>query len=345
MLPVDQESALIPRTEYGHFYKWVTSIGLALIIASVAVPWFIHQSLGNLAIPAQDLVRLTETAREVVEKRQNELAFVQTLEPWLFAFLLASGLLVTYRGLVGWKLRQDKLDEGEDVELATRRLNLEHLSADEQAIKVADEAHSEATGDETAIDEEPTGAARPTPDGAQIAARIAEIKQLEVITSTKLAEAFGPGFDISQNVRVRTSAGIGITVDAVAVARDRNLGTFLQDTIRVTATSNARPRIREALVKLAYASFEINPGRLPSHDGFRETKAAAVLLAVVPSHLFDRVRQVTQEEIRQVNIVLRRSVSLVIVRQETLADAPSNGYRAAILDALVIPAEVRELAS
>jgi hypothetical protein len=324
------------RAEYGHFYKWLTSIGLVLIAASVALPWFVHQAADALTIPGAELATYTETARRVLESRQADLEFVQSLLPWLVVFVLTLGIGVSYFGLIGWKQRQDKVDQSEDIDLAKKQLEIEqlteHESDEKRQAEVLEEVASIADGD-TEPAQAPSGV-------SPVSARMEELKILEEQTSDLLTQAFGSTHQVVARVGIKTAAGIRIRVDAVAQDSDGLWSAVVQDTIRVSSSQLVRNQIRQALQRLAYASYDIAPGVLALADSTVDVKATGLLLVVPEIDVAGSVRRVIEEELQQMNLVLKRPVALLVVERNAIDSMATRTYRDLIVKSLRTPAVV-----
>lgn len=108
---------MIPRFDFGHFFKFLSSVGLALLVAAVAAPWLFATASGLLTISQDDLSGLTPVARAVILDRQQAIRDVQAWLPLACVLLAAIGLALLIWGLVGWRKRQKVSDDAEDVDL------------------------------------------------------------------------------------------------------------------------------------------------------------------------------------------------------------------------------------
>jgi hypothetical protein len=321
------------RAEYGHFYKWLTSIGLALIAAAAALPWFVHQAADALTIPSAELETYTETARRVLESRQEELELTQLLLPWMVVLLVTLGVAASYFGLLGWKARQDKVDQSEDIDLAKKLLEIEQVPDSESEAMLKSEVLEDEAASVGSANEQPGAAVEPN----RVAERMADLKRLEERASVLLAESFDTTHDVVSRVRVTTSVGVRIQVDAVAQDSSGVWGAIIQDTIRISNATLARSRVRDALQRLAYASHDISPSLLPTGDSPVEVRATGLLLVVLDGETADSVRRAVEEELAQINLVLKRSVALAVIERGRLESLTTESFKTLVLTALRNP--------
>jgi len=78
------------RTDTGNFNRFLTSLGLLLLVGALLVPYFYFHDTETLRIPKAELKGLTPVSREALETRQRRQA---GLEDWVlgFAVVLAGG--------------------------------------------------------------------------------------------------------------------------------------------------------------------------------------------------------------------------------------------------------------
>ena len=76
------------QLEYGDYYKFIASAGIALIAGAVIVPWMFLREPFDLAIEASKIALLTPDAQNIVHARQHLIATTISYLP------LASGVSV-----------------------------------------------------------------------------------------------------------------------------------------------------------------------------------------------------------------------------------------------------------
>ena len=94
------------QLEYGDYYKFFVSCGIALIIVSIGLPWlFLHESF-DLLLESSKLSALTKTAQTVITQRQNIVAFMLNVIPFVSPVFFGTGVLMSVYGLWRWSGRQ-----------------------------------------------------------------------------------------------------------------------------------------------------------------------------------------------------------------------------------------------
>jgi hypothetical protein len=117
----------MPQLDYGDFYKFVASAGIALIAGAVAVPWLFLREPFDLTIESSKLQTLTPLAQSVVTHRQALIAGMLPLIPWVSAGLAALGLALVVLGLLLWYSRQRIRDRGEEAATKKAERELEQI--------------------------------------------------------------------------------------------------------------------------------------------------------------------------------------------------------------------------
>lgn len=118
----------MPQLDYGDFYKFVASAGIALIAGAVAVPWLFLREPFDLTIESSKLQTLTPLAQSVVTHRQALIAGMLPLIPWVSAGLAALGLALVIWGLLLWHERQRIRDRGEEAATKKAERELEQMT-------------------------------------------------------------------------------------------------------------------------------------------------------------------------------------------------------------------------
>jgi hypothetical protein len=133
----------VPRTDTGNFNKFLTSLGLLLLGAALAIPYLYFRNTESLTIPARDLDHMTETGKNAIIGRQDAII---ALEPWVVGVAVLLGALGLGLLIVGGAhLRSAQKSEDEESELRRirARLEVEEMSPDEQAEKNTEQAETE----------------------------------------------------------------------------------------------------------------------------------------------------------------------------------------------------------
>lgn len=131
--------------EYSDFYKFAVSLGIALILAAILLPWLFFREPFDLMVETNQLALLTPLARETILRRQVVVLFVLPLIPWISAILLTAGISLSVLGLSKWRGRQELRDRTEELTLEKLRKELSNMSADQVRERAAAEVHEVPT--------------------------------------------------------------------------------------------------------------------------------------------------------------------------------------------------------
>jgi hypothetical protein len=105
----------VAQIEYGDFYKFVVSLGIALVLAAILAPWLFLREPFDLMIEASRLSQLTPAAQQIVLLRQTYLLRLLPVIPWFSFSLLIIGAGAISIGLKKWYNRQTLRDTSEDL--------------------------------------------------------------------------------------------------------------------------------------------------------------------------------------------------------------------------------------
>lgn len=110
-----------PTIEYSHLNKFLSSVGLGLMVVSVLAMWAFLESFSVLTIDAEEIAALTPRAQEVILTRQWQIQGLQWAMPPLAGILFVVGLVLAVVGTWRWRDRQNKDDAALDEEHRYRR--------------------------------------------------------------------------------------------------------------------------------------------------------------------------------------------------------------------------------
>ena len=133
-----------------HLRKYMATLGIAVIAGTVSVSMLLMRLPDEVLVPQSEIVGLTTTAQETVERRQQYASFVTLALPWFLLVGVAIGLTICIYGLRGWTQRQKVTDELEDIAREKGRTELRILTDAERTAKVEAEANVEAVLEEEA---------------------------------------------------------------------------------------------------------------------------------------------------------------------------------------------------
>jgi hypothetical protein len=197
----------VAQLEYGDYYKFIASAGIALIAGAVVVPWMFLREPFDLALEASKIPLLTQDSQNILHARQHLISVLIYALPKVSAGLLTAGVLLTVVGLVGWHSRQFVRDKSED--LAAKKLEEELKALSPKQIQ--EKAKNEVENVEQAADE-----TEPAPFTALTSSSlVASALAVEQAVLDKLRYAVGPFGTVSGNQRLGS-------VEFDAIVRTKN---------------------------------------------------------------------------------------------------------------------------
>jgi hypothetical protein len=135
--------------EYGDFYKFVVSLGIALVLAAILVPWLFLREPFDLMIEASRLGLLTPAAQHIVSLRQAILLRLLPMVPWISCLLLAAGVGTVTAGITKWSKRQILRDTSENLAVEKQKRELSSMTSEEVNEKAVAEIQPEVTSHAT----------------------------------------------------------------------------------------------------------------------------------------------------------------------------------------------------
>ncbi|MEJ6553684.1 hypothetical protein PQI51_01435 [Microbacterium esteraromaticum] len=338
------------KLDFSSFYKFVASVGLLLLAAAVALPWFALR----MATPETPASSASAKAVDVAtENRAQQYVFILTAYPWLSLGLGVAGLALLGYGLVAWRERQKKHDEDEDETYRQRRELGQTVTAsdEEREDKLSEEAASE-------IEEAPAGRADnaaspnlPSPyrgPSASYLARREFLKHAEMRIAQLVAAAFEDSHSIEHGVRV--SGPQSQILDLVARADDAARWTSFAVEVRVMdMASSALMRLRDTMLAVAIGARDIPEGQVQLQRKGRPPIARSVSICVVivadrEAHE-ERTRPYSNsflktrifEHTHTINQVLLRKVGVIVVAQSELDSLSEEWIRHGVLQVMQEP--------
>ncbi len=123
------------QLEYGDYYKFIASAGIALIAGAVAVPWMFLREPFDLALEASKIALLTPDAQNIIYARQHLIAITINYLPLTSGLMAAAGTVLTGLGLYQWRSRQSVRDKSEDLKTQKLDKELKAMSPEQIEIK------------------------------------------------------------------------------------------------------------------------------------------------------------------------------------------------------------------
>jgi hypothetical protein len=261
---------VLPKVDFGHFYKFLASTGLVLLGLSVGVPWFLLREQSVLLVDEEQLTKLTDPARRAISARQVDYLWLVNNYRWISGGLALAGSALLLSGLVGWWNRQKVANDKEDAERDEAVVNAQRLTSDERERKLINEVQDVLTN-QVSVDsntEEADGQI-PTTSGDQStssAESIRDIRREELMAAVRQAEtevANGYFRALSDTHEVLPDVRLGhAIVDLFIRSRNPGLPSAIVEIKYVSQRSSAI-LIVQAFERLHFVVSRINDGLAP----------------------------------------------------------------------------------
>lgn len=111
------------QLEYGDYYKFIASAGIALVAGALVMPWMFLREPFDLAIETSKIALLTPDAQNIIHTRQHLIATIINYLPLASGLMGTLGVVLTGLGLCPWRSRQSVRDKSEDLQ--TEKLDKE----------------------------------------------------------------------------------------------------------------------------------------------------------------------------------------------------------------------------
>jgi hypothetical protein len=214
------------QLEYGDYYKFVASAGIALLAAAVILPWMFLREPFDLAIEAAKIAQLSPQAQNIVHARQHLVATAIHYLPVASGLMLILGIVLTGSGLYPWRSRQSVRDKSEDLQTAKLDKELKAMSPQQIETKAKNEL-------ENAEDLEPALQA------VQSSSALSSALAVEQALIGRISSCLGPSVKVMSNQRlgnleydaiIRTESAKQIIVEIKYIRKGFNRG-WLSETV------------------------------------------------------------------------------------------------------------------
>ncbi|QYI99174.1 hypothetical protein K0028_04440 [Curtobacterium flaccumfaciens pv. flaccumfaciens] len=306
------------RPDFGHLYKYISSVGLALLAAAIVLPWFVLQANEPFLIKTSALKQLTSEAQSAIEDRQHLLSEVQGWMLWISLLLGLVGIGLIGWGFVGWRRQQRRHEDSEEEDLKRKRLDYRLASpAEVRAEQRKEEAEESANQEASDAAAQPGKSSAPQgalPAGPTPRERWDRLRATETKFNAQLALAFSGEYQVATDVRVVTESGRSVIVDVLAQAADgKAWAPFVVDTAVRMSSNLVHSTVMDRMLRLAFASQPLSGGSLPTGARGRPPAARAhAVLHLVVSTQNVRGRSIIQKVVTDVNLVLQRPVGVIV---------------------------------
>lgn len=337
---------MIPRFDFGHFFKFLASVGLALMVAAVAVPWLFATTNGALTITQNDLSELTPVAQDVLNGRQQATQTVQVWLPLICVTLALLGIILFIWGLVGWRKRQKVSDDAEDVDLRTKSATYEKLTSGEADEKRREEVEEEVLEESRVVAtplivdaEQKESTSAPQPDRQpDIRDRMRERRETEAHVASLLRAGLSDDLALTEGVKVTTPSGLEARIDfLLESSRNGTPWGQLAIELRFSSPRTLSTSIPGWMVSLASASSNLAQKKV--YTGLRGRPADATTSGVLLLVLRDydsadgRALERAKKLVTDVNHVLIVPTGVVVISEKEMAALTPERLRALVADA------------
>ncbi len=240
------------RTDTDNFNRFLTSVGLLLLVAALLAPYFFFHDTDVLRISQKELRGLTPAGRGALEARQRRTADLEVPVLVFSGVLALGGLAALWFGGRRLRTAQGKEDEALEREAKRKEVEFQRLSAtevDEKHAAEARESAPEATRPQPRQDEQADGGdqARPPRPGDRELERLTQTRTaidriVEALRTTFEAERFDR-YEFRPEVRVvgrqnrlqldgifraRSREGTDVILELKVVRQSRNLSLLIR---------------------------------------------------------------------------------------------------------------------
>lgn len=288
------------KVEYSDLNKFLVSIGVALIAISILIPWLFFREPFDLLIKADELEKLTDLGKEVINGRQEILKKLLCLIPWISLLLFLLGLSILIYGLIRWFKKQQLLDERDDLTNRKLKKELEKLTDEE----VVDKAETEYQSTESEIKEDESQETKPKSSKEQF---IQSYLRIEQTFADKFTQFFSESFRVLTNYRIKHFEYDIILNAPLSQDEDKIVE------IKYYPSGANRQYIRETLIRLEIATKQ--------YQEVAKKSVKPVLLIILPEdkyNLFEIAK--LKETPKQLKHIKFDNLSLHFIREDKIAE-------------------------
>lgn len=119
------------KFEFGDLYKFIVSAGIALAGGALLFLWLLLKEPFDLTLKEVDIKALSPSAQETVRQRQEVVAALVKVVPWLAPIFVAGGLGIAGWGVHRWRKLQSISDQLADLDLQIKQASVRPKTEDE----------------------------------------------------------------------------------------------------------------------------------------------------------------------------------------------------------------------
>lgn len=296
------------RFEYNDFYKFIASVGIALISLSVIIPWLFLRESFDLLVDKDTIAKLTPLAQSILENRQSLLQITINLVPAFSIGTFIFGLLTLLVGGMNWLNRTQKiLDKVNELNLKILEQQLSSMTPEEaraqkeEEVKAQIEEYVEAPAERSTLEPDTLGGL------VQSAYRVE--KQL----SDSLKRCFGT----SHTVLTERQLGAA-TLDVVLLARKEPDKDYIFE-VKYIRKGFKYNWLRDNVEKVIYAN--------QLYESEMKRKSVPVLFVVGPEDMSQETKGGYRQRIQKEITARNSHVLIVLVTELELNSLDCNGLK------------------
>ncbi len=129
------------KLNFSHFYKFIVSLGIALVLFSISIPYFFLKESYGLFITSKKMLCLSNESINILQQKQFIYSIVSTIIPFVVIalFIIGSGFFIW--GLIGWYNKQKDFDRKISLENKKLEKEIENMSPEEIVEKAISETN------------------------------------------------------------------------------------------------------------------------------------------------------------------------------------------------------------
>lgn len=130
------------RIRYDSLHKFIVSIGILVMILPFLLVGWIMKNQDFIMLKKNEIDQLTDTGKEIIlteQKYQYEIVSHPKLFSVVILVIFFIGLIITVRGIIGWKRVQEKEDKAKELSNEIMINQLKESSKNETEEKVKEE--------------------------------------------------------------------------------------------------------------------------------------------------------------------------------------------------------------
>jgi hypothetical protein len=286
------------KFEYSDFYKFIASLGIALISLAVLVPWLFLREPFDLLLKSDDIIKLTPLAQSIIGQRQSLIEAIIKIIPWFSPIVFGFGLVTFIFGGRMWlnktQRQIDKLSE----------LNVKLLEQ-QLVLKTPEESKADKEEEVMAMLEDEDGALIEVEDILQqdeVGNVVRSAYRIEKMVADRLKDCFEDSYKVLSERRLNMAS-----FDIILLARTEKLHDYTIEVkyIRKGFKYNwLRDNVQKSILANQIYQKELERVSIP------------VLLVIIPQSMTDTTREIYLQRIEKdmANLNVKH---LTILRTET----------------------------